>query len=149
MEKDLIKHVAELALIGSTLSCTFQMPPSRKKGLLIKLNTAVNKRLATLPRASNAEYIYIKARLDEFGAKFGWEGSEKHLGTMLSFCVDLINRSEKLFPSAILSTLNLLIDHLEEGNQLYTKSCINSKEAADLWNSIFADKKEVVYDSRS
>ena len=129
------RHIAELALIISVPGvCMDTLKPSKLKNRMERLWIETVKDLGLLPTDNNFE---IESLIQKFGEESGWEGRSQHIGTRLSFCADMIERSENSFNPKILEAINDLIAHLENGKKLKQPSCWAGSLAADKWENLF------------
>lgn len=137
-----LKEIAELALIGAVPEIVKGMKPGRGKNLCDRLSMSVHKTLAVMPEIRKEDIDMIQAAIGEFGRITGWEGKERHMTTYLSFCADLIERSESKFDKCIMESLNDLVEYFEIGGNLRVQNCWSGALAADKWFSLFEGGKD-------
>jgi len=131
------ERLTELALVRAIPGMIKgELKPSRMLGLYKRLIKVVDKELARLPRPTDAEIVKIGKRIERFGEETGWLNNEKHIGTLLSFCADMLERSDYNHNPRILETINDVIEHLENGGDLKQICCWAGSVAADKWESI-------------
>ena len=137
-----LKEIAELALIGAVPEIANGTRPGRGKNLCDRLAKSVQKTLAIMPEIEKKEIDMIQATIGEFGRITGWEGKERQMTTYLSFCADLIERSDTKFDKCILDNLNDLVEHFENGGNLRVQNCWSGALAADKWFALFEGGKD-------
>lgn len=78
----------------------------------------------------------IQSILEQFKtvAKFG---KQKHVGTLVSFCLSLIEKSDEEFDDKIVKMLNLICDYYERVGDLHHASMWSGDLASERWESIF------------
>jgi hypothetical protein len=104
------KHLAELALIRAIPDLTIgELKPSRVKGLFLRLQKHVDKDLQRLPRPSEKDLDDIWNIVETFGQQTGWLQQKKHTGTLISFCLGIVETSDFDFCPGVIKTLNDLI----------------------------------------
>jgi hypothetical protein len=131
------ERLTELALIRAIPGMIKgNLKPSRTKNLYERLIKEVDKDLASLPRPTDSEIFEIGKRIEKFGQITGWLNNEKHIGTLLSFCADMLERSNYKHNPKILNILNELIEHLENAGDLKTVCCWAGGIAADKWKRL-------------
>lgn len=128
------ERMTELALVRAIPDLTLgTLPPSRLKNLYARLQKEVDKDLAKISRPSQSEIYQIANRVNKFGKDTGWLGQERHVGTLLSFCAELIESSTFPHNPRILETINLIIEHLENAGDLKMVCCWAGSVAVDKW----------------
>ena len=133
-----LRHITELALIRAIHDLTIgDLKPSRKKSLFIKLQKEVDKDLAKLPKPSEDDIDKIWETVEVFGKKTGWLNQARHIGTLFSFCLEMIENSTFRFNPKISETINEIIEHLENGNDFKYQSCWAGSVAAKKWDDMF------------
>jgi len=134
------ERLMELALVRAVPDQHIEhMRPCRLRGLYERLIKAVDRDLARMPRPTDADIIKIGRRIERFGMDTGWLDQERHTGTLMSFCCDMIERSTFNHNPRILETINEIIQHMEAKGDLKTACCWAGRVAADKWMDI---KKE-------
>jgi len=109
------------------------MKPCRLRGLYERLIRDVDRDLAKLPRPTDAEIRKIGRRIERFGMDTGWLGQERHTGTILSFCAEMLETSPYPHNPGILKTVNEIILHMENIGDLKTACCWAGSVAAEKW----------------
>jgi len=132
------RKLSELALIRSIPDMTIgTLKPSRKKGLFLRMQKAVDKDIRDLPKPSDDDLSKIWETIEEFGRQTGWLNQTRHIGTLFSFCLEIIERSEFEFNPDIVSIINDIINHLEDGKDFLYQSCWAGGLAAKKWEGLF------------
>ena len=75
--------------------------------------------------------------MDEFGRRTGWLGREKHVLTLLSFLLDMVEHSKFEYNGDIVKYLNLIFEYFErvsKKNICYVAGSI----AGEKWRKINA-----------
>lgn len=130
-------RLTELALVRAVPDLTLgTLPPSRLGGLYARLQKEVDKDLSRMPKVSQQEIREIGKRIEKFGLATGWLGEERHVGTLLSFCAEMIESSQYNHNPRILETINLIIEHLENAGDLKTVCCWAGSVAAEKWQEV-------------
>ena len=133
-----LRHISELALIRAIPDLTIgDLKPSRKKGLFLRLQREVEKDLALLPIPSQYDLDSIWDNIELFGKKTGWLNETRHVGTLFSFCLEIIENSEFKFRPSITETINDIVSHLEDGKNFFMPSCWAGSSAYEKWESLF------------
>lgn len=131
------RHTAELALIYSVPTITNAAEKSRLCNLLKRLQKYAQKDLNKKPFLTNMELSKIIEKIQSWGNETGWLNDKKHVGTLLSFCADMIENSKFKFHPRILETINDIIAHLEAGGDFKYQSCWAGSLAAERWEKMF------------
>ena len=138
MNNEDLKHVTELALIRSIPDLMVgELKPGRLKNLMNTLQAAVDIDLSKLViTLSITDGKKIESILEQFKtvAKFG---KQKHVGTLVSFCLALIEKSDKKFNDKIVELLNLICEYYERVGDLHVASMWSGDLASERWNAIF------------
>jgi len=145
MTNENLKHITELGLIRSIPDLMVgELETGRLKNLMARLQAAVDIELGKLAvTLSTRDAHKIKSILDEFEivAKFG---KQKHVGTLVSFCLAFIEKSDRDFDDHIVEVLNLICDYYERVGDLHVASSWSGDLASERWDSIF-NEREVVH----
>jgi len=138
MNKNQLKTLTELALIRAIPDLTIgNLKHGRKKSLFRRLQKAVDIDIKKLPNPSKKELDMIWEKVEAFGKQTGWLHQQKHIGTLISFCLDVTEQSEFRFNRMIVQTLNDIIEYLEAGNDFKYQSCWAGSLAAEKWRELF------------
>lgn len=131
------KRLTELALVRAVPDLTLgTLKPSRLRNLYARLQREVDKDLAKIPRVSQHEIRGIGRRIEKFGRATGWLGEQRHVGTLLSFCAEMLENSTFSHNPRILETINFIIEHLENKGDLKTACCWAGSVAAERWREV-------------
>ena len=134
-----MKHTKfmELALCRAVPDLTAGTPKqSRLANLYNRLQKEVDKDLARLHPPSGAAIRQVERQIIEFGRVTGWLNKQRHIGTLLSFCAEMLENSKQRHNPKILETISLIIDHLEAGGELKTACCWAGSVAAEKWAEV-------------
>ena len=85
------------------------MKPSRTKSLFSRLQKAVDMDLRKIKNPDKKDIDRCGIIIEKFGEKTGWLHKQKHTGTLVSFCLGVVERSDFNFNSKITGTLNDII----------------------------------------
>lgn len=138
MNKPDQKHMTELALIRSIPDLIVGgLKRGRLKGLMTKLQKAVDVDLCKMPKPTSLDLKSIEAVLDTFGDISGWNKKGHHTGTLVCFCLSLIDRSDRKFNGRILQNLNEIADYYDRAGDLSRPSLWAGDLACKKWNALF------------
>ena len=127
----------ELALVRAIPDLTIGKPkPSRMKGLYARLQKEVDRDLSRLFPPTRAHILEAAFRINAFALATGWLNQQRHVGTLLSFCADLLEKSESDHNPKILETIALIVDHLEAGGDLPGACCWAGSVAMEKWREV-------------
>jgi len=131
------KKMTELAMIISIPEFTKdQVKPGRLKNLFNRLSQTATKELEMIPPATISELYDIENLVGDFGKSTGWEGKSKHIITLVSFCLDLIERSEFRHNPRITETLNDIVEYFERSGKSPAPAYWAGSIAAEKWQKI-------------
>lgn len=132
------RQLAELSLIYAVPVFTKATENSRLSGLQRTLQNAVLPDLAMLEKMTQAECRVIDIRLNKWLQDIGWWHEKMHISALISFCLDMIERSPIQYNPKILHTLTLIAEHLENGNELPYPSMEEAARIATTWKQVYA-----------
>jgi hypothetical protein len=136
--KSSTKKYAELALVMAIPTFVIDdLKPSRQKGLFQKLEKVAHKETKKLFRIPPDQMREIQGKIYQFGQDSGWWGDVKHVGTMLSFAADMLERSEHDHNPKLIEIINELVGMFEFKKDLKPASCWGGAVAADKWDAVF------------
>lgn len=92
-----------------------------------------------MPRASRLDTLRIDDVLSSFNQVAKWEGKDRHICTLASFCADVIENSKSRHNPEILKTLNKIIDYYDRKGKLPAPSPWSGLVAAQKWAKIMED----------
>ena len=137
----MLRHLSELALIRAIPDLTIgTLKPSRKKALFLQLQKAVDKDLRKFPPQSEANLDKVWRIVQEFGKQTGWLNQTRHIGTLFSFCLEIIEKSNFKFNPTISEIINKIISHLETGKDFKYSSCWAGSLAYEKWEGLFKEE---------
>jgi hypothetical protein len=134
------RKMTELAMIISIPEFTKEdVKPGRLKNLFNRLSTTANRELEKIPRATIVELDNIEKLVGEFGKATGWEGKPKHIITLASFCLELIEMSEFKYSPKIISILNDIVEYFENAGRALPICYWAGSVAAGKWRNIMSE----------
>lgn len=108
----------------------------RLKGLYNKLEKVITKELEILPKMSTLNRIRVDALLEEFFKATGWQGKPRHIATLASFCLEMLENSEFKYNPKIDDILNDIVDYFDRKKKVSGLSFVAGRIAAEKWNYI-------------
>ena len=117
-------------LLNSTIK------PGRLKNLYTKLQAAVDHDLRRLPPIGDSDMLLLREKVRAFGKATGWDRKTRHVVTLLSFCIDLVERSKFPHNPKILETMNLIVEYYERQGRVKFICCKAGAMASEKWNRI-------------
>lgn len=134
------KKLLELAMVASIREFTKETQSNgRLNNLYSRLSKIAFKEIEKIPRPSPLEIEKIGQLVDRFGKSTGWLGKEKHIATLASFCLGMIEDSEFNFNPRIVETLNDIIDYFERAGESPAPSFWAGGVAAEKWHNIISE----------
>ena len=133
---DDLKYCAELALVNSVPTMFKEgLKKGRLKSQFDKMSRITNKELRKF-HLNDDQFNWLAGKLDAFGEACGWHGKERHAATIVSFCISLVDRSDK-FPQGVMDAMNNVIDYYERAGNLPYQSCWAGDIAMKKWEGLF------------
>ena len=132
------RKLSELSLIYGVPIITQARENSRLAGLQRKLQKLIMPDLMTLPNMGTEEAAYVDEHIEGWLKKIGWWGNAAHLGSLISFCLDMLEKSPFTYNPRILETLLQIAEHLENGKELSYENIQAGTVIADSWQKIYA-----------
>lgn len=132
------RKLAELSLIYGVPIVTQAKENSRLAGLQRKLQKLVMPDLMTIPNIGEKEAAYVDEHVEDWLKKIGWWAEPKHVSSLISFCLDMVENSPFKYNPRIEKTLQKIAEHLEIGKELDYQSIQAGTEIADKWQEIYA-----------
>ena len=132
-----MKRIADLALVRAVPDMILGMnsvPNGRMRGLLERLQRAVDKELARGPALADGQIKAIGEKMFAFGQVTGWERKEKNMLTIINMLLAL-HEKERL-PDRISQILCNIHDHLERGGHAPAATYWSGARAAELWMEV-------------
>ena len=135
--------IVELALIrGIPDMIIGTINEGRLKKLYKKLIKEIDIQLKTLTKPTGMDIYIIGNKLEKFGIDTGWNGKKKHVVTIISFCLDMIERSDSVFTKKTVFILNDLFDYFERINEFKYPSLWGGRCAAEKWVKIISENND-------
>ena len=126
--------ILELALIRSIKTQLKEsLNKGRLKNLLDKLEDLVDIELSFIEKITVKESLYIMDFVKRFGERTGWEGKEKSVSTLVSFCLTLIESSNFKYNPKIELILKEIFFYLENGNDAKPDSSLSGLLGFQEW----------------
>lgn len=136
--KSQIKKMSELALIrGIPDLIVDDLKNGRLKGQCFKLVKEVDKQFLDFPSPDEMDISKISGILSSFGKSTGWENKPKHVMTLVSFCLDMVEKSENKNSKKLIDILNNIADYFERKKDANQSSFWSGQLAAEKWNALF------------
>lgn len=140
MSEQLLKRKkAELTLMYCIPILSDADANSRLSGLLRRLQDRVRLDLNKLDRFTDRDLHEITERIFKWGQATGWLNSKKSIGTLVSFCLNMIEVSPIRYDEKIHRILIDLAEHLEKGKLLYPLSCRAGQIATEKWEQVYKE----------
>ena len=137
---NIIKHYTELALVyGFPDFIRGRLNPGRFQNLCDCLQKECRPALRNLTISETDKWKALEI-LRDFMKQAGWYKKSKHITTYLSFCLAMIENSQFRYNQRIITILNALITHLENGDFLYEPCCWAGDLAAQKWEGMFCNE---------
>ena len=131
------RKLAELSLVYGVPIVTQAKENSRLAGLQRKLQKLVMPDLMALPHFEDKEVAYVDEQVESWLKEVGWWNTPKHVGSLISFCLDMIENSPFKYNPRIEETLQKIAEHLENGQELDDQTIQAGAEIADKWQKIY------------
>lgn len=130
----------ELAMVISIPELTKGMVNNgRLKSLYNRLTKAATNELDKIPIATSIELYEIGSKIAKFGKETGWEGKERHIVTLASFCLGMLENSANKLDSKIIEILNDIVDYFDRAKKAPGPSFWAGSVAADRWKKIIEE----------
>jgi len=134
---DKIQKVAELCFIKALPKFIINdLKPGREKNLVDRLEKAVDISLAKSPQLTWGEMREARNRMAVWGKETGWYDKEKHITTLISFLLAMIEESQFTFDPKIIECLNNLFEYVDRKYPAKTICMVAGGIANDKWRSI-------------
>lgn len=131
------RKLTELSLIYGIPIITQAKENSRLAGLQRKLQKLVMPDLLTISDLDEEEATIVDTHIEDWLKKIGWWKNQTHVGSLISFCLDMIEHSPFRYNPMIEKTLCKIAEHLENGKELHQQSMIEGKNIAESWQKIY------------
>lgn len=134
---DLLQKKAELTLIYSVPILSDAEENSRLAGLQRKLQKAVIPYMRNIVGFTDYDLEPMVNNILRWGRDTGWLNDKRHTSALISFCMDMIERSPFDYPEKIINILSDIADHLEQNNELDVADCMDGGTAAEKWEQLY------------
>lgn len=95
------------------------------------------KELEKLPPLTDDELKPMAVALKSFEDQTGWnKGKDKHLATIASFCLGMLENSDFEYDQKITNNLNKIVDHFDRAKKVPGPSFWAGSVAAEKWRRI-------------
>jgi len=109
-----IKKLSELALIRALPDFIIgKLKPGRLKNKCDRLIRLIDAEIIKIPKITTKDAYDVKLRMQEFGKRTGWENKERHVVTLVSFHLAMIEESEFEYDPKIGQYLTDIFDYFE------------------------------------
>ena len=131
------KQLAELALIRAIpeLALDDDLKPGRLQSLYARLIKITNKELHKLVTDDN-DIRQAKKIVFEFFQVTGWAEQQRHMVTLLSFAVDMVEQSDFKYSPRIIETLTDIVNYMEQKEAVKGICCWAGGLATEKWRGI-------------
>jgi len=85
-----------------------------------------------------------KSRIDRFQRLLGWDNRERHMLSLVSFSLALIDESNfdyQKYAPKIIEYLNDIYDYFDRGNKAHLLCCVSGAVAMDKWKTVINEKE--------
>lgn len=141
MKHDILIRFAELSYVRSIPDLLHgELRQGRLKNLYDRLVKTVDQEFIKLPMLSEKDVIVIRDIIVEFGKFTGWTGRKKHIATLLSFTMAMLEESEHPHNPEIINILTSIADYYERKSRFKFICCDAGAIAARKWKIICSPK---------
>lgn len=137
MNPQLLRKKAELTLIYVIPVLSVVEENSKLGGLQRKLQKILLPHIRKITNTSEKDTLEIIEKIHIWGKNSGWLDNPKHVGSLTSFCLQMIEVSPITYDPKILDILIDISDHLENNKTLYQASFVAGDNAAKHWQELF------------
>ena len=134
--KKSLKKTTEIALIYAITDFTGTPLEGRLKGMAKRLRKLTYKELEKLPHFNDIELAEAEKLLKQFEVVSGWKGKGRHIATLASFGLEILERSEFSFNPRIREALIDIVDHFDRAGKVPGPSFWSGAVAAEKWIKI-------------
>lgn len=134
--KKSLKKTTEIALIYAMTNFTETPLKGRLEGMANRLRELTYKEIEKLPHFDDDELAQAEKVLKQFEIESGWKGKGRHLMTLASFALELLEHSEFTFDPKIQETLINIVDHFDRAGNVPGPSFWSGGLAAEKWIKI-------------
>lgn len=135
--------MAELALIRAIPDLIVGgLERGRLKSIMARLQKSVDLDLAKMRRPSKKDTDWIWEIVDTFRRQSGWGKRHHHPGTLVCFCLAIIDRSGRKFNPKILNLLNDISEYYDRAGDLHRPSMWAADLACKRWLALFGIRED-------
>jgi len=129
-----LRKVIELAVIRALPEFTLKnTKKGRLKNLYQRLQKITDIELSKVKHVTGKEIGIIGNKLDAWGLATGWINKEKHVATLLSFLLAMIENSEFTYNTKISDTLVDIFDYMDRIGNAPAACLWSGDKAAGMW----------------
>jgi len=134
------EHLYELALTRSILSCTQgTLKKGRLKNQYKRLEKETTKALQVFPKISTSDVKKAEKVLNKFGKLTGWQHKERHVATLVSFALEILENSEFFYSRKTIDALVNIHDYYERASDVQP-ICYRAGEIAyQKWQKVLSE----------
>jgi len=140
LKYDNLELTTELALIKAIyFFVRHKLKPGRLANRVDRLNKAVDKILDNKIKLNDYQVKISKSRIDRFQRLLGWDNRERHMLSLVSFSLALIEESDfnyQKYAPKIIQCLNDIYDYFDRGNNAHLLCCVSGEVAMDKWRIV-------------
>jgi len=139
------QQLYELALTRSILACTKgTLEEGRLKNQYKLLEKETTKALRSFPQISTDDVAKAEKVLNEFGKLTGWQHKERHVATLVSFALEILENSEFKYSKKTIDALVNIHDYYERVSDVQP-ICYRAGEIAyQKWQKVlYANKSKM------
>jgi len=145
MKYDNVELTAELAFIKAVyLFSEKKLKEGRLKNRFEKLAKEVDRLLDNKPKLGKYDKYVAEKRVELFSKKVGWIGKQRHIVSIISFCLALIDESDFNYSKhapKIIQYLNDIYQYFERGKDAKLLCCLSGSIAHEKWKSAIKEVK--------
>ena len=136
----IMRETAELTLVYAVPVVTNASDKSRLCGLQRKLQKHAKESLDVLPLLNSVDKLQTISCMDEWGVVAGWSNNAVHVGILVSFCAEMLERSKQFnYDPNIYETIVDIVDHLIKGDDFKDEYITEGARTAELWLALRGD----------
>ena len=137
------EHYAELAFLRAMPDHLLpEVPNGRLKNRLSKLLKLTDLEIQKLKDMTFEECEQTADIIKEFALLSGWDGKKRHVVSVVSFLLAMIEDSKYNYPDSIISVLNDLFDYFERAKAIKGLCLMSGSRAAEKLKDVNNVRKE-------
>ena len=133
------RKTTELTLVRAIEHLVVEKKNGRLTGLLNRLVKAVDKELGRINGLSQSDIDEIGKRINTFAVSTGWLGKQRHLCTIVSFCLAMLDQSEFAYNQKITDILNEIYDYFDRAGKAPYQCNWAGSLAMEKWLKVTGD----------